>query len=53
MERSHPFFFTAILLLLLDRICWALHAQFCPIYDEIDRDTQGQNLLEILGVAFG
>jgi hypothetical protein len=38
---------------LLDRICRALQAPFRPIDDAIDRDTQGENLFQILGVALG
>ena len=49
----YAFFFTTVEVLLLDRICRALHAPFRPIDDEIDRDTHGQNLLEMLWVALG
>src|SRR4029077_6557863 len=46
------FFFTAILLLLLDGIVWTLDATFGSINDAIHRDTKCQGLFQMLRVPF-
>src|SRR5262249_22284680 len=47
------FFFTAIVLFLLDRILWTLDTTFRAINDEIHCDTERQRLFQILRVPFG